>query len=290
MRALSTALAGSRLTAQAPSQADVLAQMGQENFPVASRLLGPRARAQLIAIYGFARLVDDVGDEAPGDRLALLDGLDAELDSVYAGRMPEHPVMRRLAQVVRAQALPENPFRRLVEANRRDQTVNRYETFEDLLGYCRLSAAPVGELVLHIFGAATADRIELSDRVCAGLQVIEHLQDIGEDYRRGRIYLPLEDLARFGVREAELGASSASRSLRRLIAHEAERAGRLLGEGAPLAARLGLRPRAAVGGFIAGGRAALAGLERVGYDTLSAPPGRPRSAFVRSWIAAVRGR
>ncbi|MCW3063026.1 MAG: hpnC, partial [Solirubrobacterales bacterium] len=177
-------------TIEVPSRAAVMGRARTENFPVASRLLGREASRHLLAIYGFARLVDDVGDETEGDRLALLDWAEEELGRVFAGERPEHPVMRALVPTVRACALPREPFGRLVEANRRDQTVTRYESFDELLGYCQLSAAPVGELVLHVFGAATPARIALSDRICAGLQVTEHLQDVDEDRARGRVYLP----------------------------------------------------------------------------------------------------
>ena len=287
---MSTALAGSGVQARAPSGIEVMAQIGEENFPVASRLIGSRARRQLIAIYGFARLVDDIGDEAAGDRSTLLDWLETELRDVYAGRTPEHPVMRRLAAAIREHPLPQAPLHRLIEANRVDQKVSRYETFEDLLGYCRLSAAPVGELVLSVFSAADPPRIERSDQICAGLQVIEHLQDIGEDYARGRVYLPRRDLDRFGVGETDLGAGAANQPVRELVAFEAARAAALLDAGAPLARTLGWRARVAVAGFLAGGRAALAGVAQAGYDTLSLPTGRPRRAFLRGWKAAVMGR
>jgi squalene synthase HpnC len=267
-----------------------MAQAEGENFPVASYLLGRHQRAQLLRIYGFARLVDDLGDEAAGDRLALLDWLERDLDQIYSGGEPEHPVMRALAPTVVACALPDRPFRRLIDANRRDQIVTRYETFDELLDYCQLSAAPVGELVLHVFGAATAERIELSDRVCAALQVVEHLQDVVEDYSRGRVYLPREDMARFGCEERELGASAVSQPLRALLAFETSRARSLLDEGAPLAGTLSLRPRLAVAGFVAGGRSALDALERVGYEVLSARPRATKRAFARRWLQAVMGR
>jgi squalene synthase HpnC len=249
-----------RVDSALPAHAEVVRQAADENFPVASFVLGRRRRAHLMAIYGFARLVDDVGDEVAGDRGALLDLVQSELELLYAGRRPSHPVMSTLADTVRECALPEGPFSRLIEANRRDQVVSRYDTFDQLLAYCDLSAAPVGELVLGVFGAATAERIALSDRICAALQVIEHLQDVAEDYARGRIYLPLEDLARFGCSEESLAAGAP----RALLEFEAERAFRLLAWGAPLARTLPLRPRLAVAGFVAGGRAALDALLRDG--------------------------
>jgi squalene synthase HpnC len=274
----------------APSREAVMAQAGSENFPVASYLLGRRQRAQLLAIYGFARLVDDLGDEASGDRLELLDWLEGDLDRVYGEGQPEHPVMRALAPTVSECRLPDRPFRRLIEANRRDQTVTRYQSFDELLGYCQLSAAPVGELVLHVFGAATDERILLSDRICAGLQVVEHLQDVAEDFARGRVYLPREDLARFGCDEGELGGARVSPPLRELLAFETARARSLLDAGAPLARTLRLRPRLAVAGFVAGGRAALDALDRSGYEVLGVRPRPDRRSFASRWLQAVGGR
>jgi squalene synthase HpnC len=266
-----------------PGRSEVLEQAGRENFTVASMLLGPERRRQLRAIYGFARLVDDVGDEAPGDRSALLDLVEEELGRVYGAGAPRHPVMVELAVAVRAAALPKEPFARLIEANRLDQRTTRYDTFEQLLGYCRLSAAPVGELVLHVFDAATARRIALSDRICAGLQITEHLQDVAEDYRRDRVYLPHEDLVRFGCDNEDLSAPPTARR-RALIAFEARRAHHLLSSGAPLARTLPLRPRIAVAGFVAGGRAALTNL-----PALQASVGR-RRAFAGAFMRAVMGR
>lgn len=267
-----------------------MAQAGDENFPVASYLLGRRRRAQLLTIYGFARLADDLGDEAAGDRLALLDWLEHDLDRVYGRGEPEHPAMRALVPTVRECGLPDGPFRRLIEANRRDQVVTRYETFDELLGYCQLSAAPVGELVLHVFGAASDERIALSDRVCAGLQVVEHLQDVGEDCSRGRVYLPRQDMVRFGCQEQELSAGSVSPALRDLLAFETARARSLLAAGIPLARMLPLRARLAVAGFAAGGRASLDALEQARFEVLGKKPPATRLGFTRRWLEAVAGR
>jgi squalene synthase HpnC len=241
--------------ADLPDRDGVMAQAGSENFTVASALVGHESQRHLRAIYGFARLVDDVGDEAEGNRMALLEVVTDELGRVYDGS-PRHPVMVELQRTVRACRLPSGPFTRLIEANRVDQVRTRYRTFGQLLGYCQLSAAPVGELVLHVFGAATPERIVLSDRVCAGLQIVEHLQDIAEDHARGRVYMPEEDLIRFGCNDEDLaGEDSAAR--RTLVAFESDRARRLLAAGAPLARTLSPRPRLAIAGFVAGGRTAL---------------------------------
>jgi squalene synthase HpnC len=272
-----------------PGQDEVLEQADRENFTVASALLGRERREHLMAIYGYARLVDDVGDEAVGDRGALLDLVEVELDRVFAGERPQHPVMRTLSGTVSACGLPAEPFRRLVQANRWDQSITRYETFDQLLQYCRLSAAPVGELVLHVFDSASPERIAFSDRICAGLQITEHLQDIGEDYLRGRVYMPREDLVRFGCEDDDLAASP-TQSRRALIAFEAERARSLLSSGAPLARTLPLRPRLAVAGFVAGGRAALAELPGSGGDAVRRRPARLGRAFVPGFLRAVTGR
>jgi phytoene/squalene synthetase len=223
-----------------------MAQVGDENFPVALWVLGPRTRRHLLAIYGFARLVDEIGDEVIGDRPALLNQVEHELHA------PVHPVMRALVKTVRECALPREPLLRLIEANRRDQVVTRYQSFDELYDYCRLSAAPVGELVLHVLNAATPERIAFSDRICAGLQVIEHLQDVDEDRACGRSYIGQFDAA----------------------AH----ARALLEEGKPLVRLVHGRARLAIAGFLAGGRVALAEIE-----------GR-RRRFGPAYLEAVVGR
>jgi squalene synthase HpnC len=268
-----------------PGEDAVLPLAGGENFPVALRVLGPRLGAHLMAIYGFARLVDQIGDEVAGDRLALLDELEADLDRLFAGEEPAHPLLQRLAPTVRACGMPRGPFARLIEANRRDQSVAAYASFDELVGYCKLSANPVGELVLYVFGAASPDRVELSDRVCTALQLVEHWQDVGEDYRRGRVYLPGEDLARFGVSPDELGAARAGPALRELLAFEVARARSLLDEGAPLVRRLRGRARIAVAGYVGGGRANADAIVRADYDVLAGPP---RATDARRALAIMR--
>ena len=260
----------------------VLAQASEENFRVAGRALSRAQRAHLLALYGYARLVDDIGDEAPGDRGAQLDWVDGELDAIFAGAQPGHPLMVRLAATVRACSLPRDPFDRLVAANRQDQAVTRYEDFDALLAYCDLSAAPVGELVLRVFDQATPERIALSDRVCAGLQVVEHLQDVAEDLAAGRIYLPLADLAAAGAREADLHEHSASPVLRVALARIGARARALLAAGPPLVRRLPPRPALAVAGFVGGGRAALDALRDADWDVLARRPRASKPAVARA--------
>jgi len=268
----------------------VMARARTENFPVASRVLPPRVRSHLMAVYGFARLVDELGDSAQGDRLAALDWLEQDLDRAYEGRA-EHPLLVRLAPTLRECRLPREPFARLIEANRVDQRVASYASWEQLRGYCALSADPVGELVLGVLGVATPARIALSDSICTGLQLAEHCQDVSEDLARGRVYLPAEDLDRFGCTTADLAAEHAGRPLREVLAFEVERARGLLTEGMPLIGGLRGRTRLAVAAFVAGGRAALDAIEHAGYDVLPGPPraGRWRRAVALAGVLADRG-
>jgi squalene synthase HpnC len=265
-------VAGSEPPAGLPALDEVMAQAGGENFPVASRLLGRRLRDSLFAIYGFARLVDEVGDESHGDRLALLSWLDGEIDGMYDGRTPSHAALRRIGDVAVESGIPPKPLHDLVEANRVDQSIVSYETFEDLLGYCALSANPVGHMVLNVFDAATPDRMRLSDAICSALQVTEHLQDVREDLARGRVYLPQQDLTRFGCDEDDLRASPSPERVRTLIAFEVERARDLFDQGTPLIRTLHGRAAVAIAAFVAGGRAALAAIEHEGYAIGSRPP------------------
>jgi squalene synthase HpnC len=287
------------LTADAPSDAGaervagvgsvnltaaaVMARAASENFPVATRVLPASARAHLLAVYGFARLADELGDAdgiAPAERLAALDWLQAELDRAFGGQA-EHPLLVRLQASVRECGLTREPFVRLIEANRLDQRVKSYESWAQLQGYCTLSADPVGELVLEIFGLATPARIALSDSICTALQLAEHCQDVAEDLARGRVYLPREDLERFNCSEADLARAHANGPVRAVLAFEVARARALLADGAPLIAQLRGRPKIAVAAFLAGGSAALGAIERARYDVLAGPPrsGRAQRAF-----------
>ena len=272
------------LAADAPA---LLARSAGENFPVALFVLSRAQRRHLMAIYGFARLCDELGDSAPGDRLAQLDWLEADLDRAFAGHA-QHPLLARLAPTLRELGLPRAPFAALVEANRRDQRKTRYATWAELAEYCEYSANPVGWLVLHVFGAPSAERFALSDQVCTGLQLAEHCQDVAEDFRAGRVYLPAEDLARFGASESDVAKASASPALRKVLRFEVERARALLDSGSALVRTLGGRGRLAVAGFIAGGRAALDAIERAGLDVLSAET-RPRKRdLARRLVGAWR--
>ena len=246
-----------------------------ENFPVALRVLPRRLRGHLLAVYDFARVVDDLGDEATGNRLALLDGFARDLATIWDHGTPTDPVLRRLAETVHACCLPRKPFEDLVEANRRDQRITRYRTFDELRDYCTLSANPVGRIVLGVFAPGTAAdpaTLAMSDRVCTALQLIEHWQDVGEDRRAGRVYLPAEDLAAFGVSEADLDGRQTSEPLRRLLAFQTDRAAGLLAAGAGLVGTLRGWARLAVAGYVAGGLAAVEALRRARMDVLAATP------------------
>ncbi|MGH3302988.1 MAG: squalene synthase HpnC [Streptosporangiaceae bacterium] len=266
-----------------------------ENFPVALRMLPRRYRDHLMAVYTYARTVDDFGDEAQKDqRLGLLAALREDLGLLYTGppgSPPAHQAVRGLTSVVTDCAIPMQPFRDLIAANEQDQVVFRYQTFDDLLGYCQLSANPVGQIVLYVFGCYTPERADLSDAVCSALQVIEHLQDVAEDFRAGRVYLPLDDLRSHGCSEQDLAGTATSSQLRGLIAAEAGRAAELLAAGAPLVGQLRGAARVAVAGYLAGGRAALAALARARYDVLAVTPGPSKGRTAAAFASAlVRGR
>jgi squalene synthase HpnC len=260
----------------------VAARARTENFPVAS-LLFPRAlRRHLRAIYGFARLVDILGDEVSGDRLAALDELEAELEACYDGE-PTWEVMRQLQPTIRACSLPREPFLRLIEANRMDQRVTDYESWADLKQYCVHSADPVGRLVLGVLGRGDdLEAVALSDDVCTGLQLVNFLQDVPRDLVLGRVYLPAEDRRRFGVIELD----RPSPQLRRLLEFEAGRARGLLASGEELGRLLGGgRVGRAVALFARGGLAALEALERADWDIFN---GRPRPSRTRLALAVIR--
>ena len=255
-------------------------QMRAENFPVALRALPRGPRAQLARVYEFARFVDDVGDSAPGDRLALLDMIDADVRALSRGGATLPPVVG-LRPVLDACAVPVDPFLDLIQANRMDQVSTRYDSFDELLGYCRLSAAPVGRIVLHIAGAASTANIADSDAVCAALQVLEHCQDVGEDARLGRVYLPAVELRMAGVAEDDLFAAATSPRLRRVISVQVARSYELLGAGRGLVGRLSGWARFAVSGYVAGGLATAGALRSADYRVLERHigPGKARTAL-----------
>ena len=285
---------------QAPQA--VAAKAAHENFPVALRMLPRTYREHLMAVYVFARTADDLGDQAPSaERLALLAKLEADLRALYAGLSDSgdlagdgiavQPAVAGLRRTVLHCAIPMQPFMDLIRANQQDQVVSRYQTFDQLAGYCRLSANPVGRIVLYVFGAYTDERAEQSDFVCTGLQLAEHWQDVAEDLRAGRIYLPLDDMSAHGCDEHDLAAAHAGPMVRELMAFEVARARSLIDTGAPLIGSLRGAARAAVAGYVAGGRAALAAIEAAGYDVMAVTP-RPGKARTVAELARAfaRGR
>jgi squalene synthase HpnC len=250
-----------------------------ENFPVASLLFPRRLRPHLRAIYGFARLVDILGDEVEGNRVAALDELEREVDRCYGGE-PTWPVMRVLQPTITEYELPREPFLRLIEANRMDQRIAEYETWDDLREYCRHSADPVGRLVLGVLRLAhEPELLAASDDVCTGLQLVNFLQDVPRDLELGRIYLPAEDRRRFAVTELD----RPNEALTQLLRFEADRARRLLEGGQVLQTRIGGRVGRAVGLFARGGLAALEALESARWDIFTQ---RPRPSRARLALAA----
>lgn len=295
MRAARASVAGPYPALSAPRGAGAAADAAgplrsraqEENFPVALRVLPVGLRTDLEAVYGFARTTDELGDApAPAvERTAALEAWRADLDRVWDGSDdgtgPAHPVLRRLQPVVRRHALGPEPFRDLVEANLVDQRVTRYADWAALMGYCRLSAEPVGRIVLGLVGDTDPVTALLSDRVCAALQVLEHCQDVAEDHRAGRIYLPADRMALHGVTEDHLAEPVAAPALRRLVLETTGHAAALLEDGAPVVDRLQGWPRLCVAGFVAGGRATVAALRRSGGDVLARDTRPSRSTRAR---------
>jgi squalene synthase HpnC len=292
---------------------EVLANTSGENFPIAFRALPAKYRKHLFALYCFARFTDDLGDQAKDGqtddgqtddghtedsrtgtkqlRLKLLDDLQADIDRIYAGERPLTPALSALVDTVTQCGVPKAPFDALIQANRQDQVVGRYATYKDLEQYCTLSANPVGEVVLYIFGAATDERIKRSNDVCTALQLVEHWQDVAEDYAADRIYLPQDDMARFGVTEQDLAQTSANDNVKSLLCFETKRATAILDDGAPLVGTLRGAARLAVAGYVAGGRAAIAAIERHGYNVLAATPRQRKSRFIKELaMTYLRGR
>lgn len=302
-----SAVTGSGTAQAVDPERGTLDKAAGENFPVAPFFLPRDWRTDLMAVYGFARLVDDIGDgdlapggadarllgvpdDRAGDRLAVLDAFEADLHRVFdAASTPRHPLLRRLRPTVRRRSMTPEPFLGLIAANRQDQLVRRYETYDDLLAYCELSANPVGRLVLSVTGTSTPERIRRSDAICTALQIVEHLQDVAEDLARDRVYLPAEDMKRFHVQEADLAAKTAGASVRALVAYEAQRARDLLNEGAPLVGSVHGRLRLLLAGFVAGGRAAIRAIAAAEYDVLPGPPKPGKVQLLREVGLTLRG-
>jgi squalene synthase HpnC len=257
--------------------AEVAARAAGENFPVGSVLFPRRLRPHIRALYCYARLVDELGDAYEGDRVAALDELEHEVDLLYTGR-PAWPVLRNVQPTVREFDLPREPFVRLIEANRMDQRVSSYETWDDLKWYCVHSADPCGRLVLGVLRRLDdPECVAASDSVCTGLQLVNFLQDVPRDLELGRVYLPAEDRRSFG--DPALDRPSAE--LRALLRFEAARAAELLSAAELLRARIGGRLGRAVALFGRGGLAALDSLEAAGWDLFTRRPRPSRARLAR---------
>jgi squalene synthase HpnC len=257
--------------------AEVAARAAGENFPVGSVLFPRALRPHVRALYCYARLVDELGDAFDGDRLAALDELEAQVALTFEGE-PTWPVLRNVQPTVREFDLPREPFLRLIEANRMDQRISEYTTWDDLKHYCVHSADPCGRLVLGVLRKLDNEElVAASDSVCTGLQLVNFLQDVPRDLELGRVYLPAEDRMRFG----DPVLDRPSDELRALLRFESERAVALLRAGDVLRVRIGGRLGRAVGLFARGGLAALDALESAGWDIFTQRPKPSRARLAR---------
>jgi squalene synthase HpnC len=264
-----------------------------ENFPVASVLLPARLRPPVEAIYAFARSADDIADEGNAtteQRIAGLEAYEQELSRIEAGESPVEPLFRKLAAMVAEHALPLQPMRDLLSAFKQDVRVDRYAAYADLLDYCRRSANPVGRLMLHLYGAAGDVECRESDAICTALQLINFWQDVAIDWDKGRVYLPREDLRRFGVAESAIAAGVANAAWRELMAFEVDRARALMLQGAPLALRLPGRIGWELRFIVQGGLRILEAIESARYDVFRRRPALGRSDWLRlAWRALAMG-
>jgi squalene synthase HpnC len=284
------------IPAQAPSLAEAreycrrLATSHYENFSVATWFLPKRLHQHFYAVYAYCRISDDLGDET-GDAqtsLRLLDAWEEELNACYAGH-PRHPVFVALAETARECRIPQQPFVDLLTAFRQDQTVTRYETFEDLLGYCVNSANPVGRLVLYVCGYRDEERQRLSDFTCTALQLANFWQDVTVDYGKGRIYLPLESLRKFKVTEEQIARREFDHNFRELMRFEVERAREWFARGLPLASTLDRELAIDIELFTRGGQEILNAIERQDYNVLKSRPAISKSRKLALVLgAAVR--
>ena len=270
-----------------------LARTHYENFSVATRLLPKPTRRHFYSTYAFCRGVDDLGDEAEGDRLALLDFWEEQTRACYRGR-PTHPYFVALQATIETFDLPIEPFLKLIEANRRDQRVHRYPTFDALLDYCDHSANPVGRLVLYVFGYREPELQRLSDFTCTALQLANFWQDVARDHAMGRVYIPQDTLQRFGVREEDIAARRATREFRDALAFEVARARSLFRNGLPLIDRVEGPARVDIALFSAGGLAVLELIEKQRFDVLSRRPTLSKAGkmrlFARTYLRTKFGR
>jgi len=272
-----------------------LAESHYENFHVATWFLPKALRPHFHSIYAYCRISDDLGDEV-GDRsaaLALLDLWGRELDACYEGRA-RHPVFVALAETIRACSIPKQPFADLLTAFRQDQTVTRYATMEDVLGYCRYSANPVGRLVLYACGEVSPEKIEenfrFSDATCSALQLANFWQDVRVDYAKGRVYIPQNDMRRFGVTDDTIAGGAATPEFRALMRHEVDFAGALFEQGLPLVGRVNRDLAIDLDLFSRGGLEILRAIERRNYDVLSARPAISKPTKLALALRALGGK
>lgn len=251
-----------------------LARTHYENFSVASWFLPRRLRQHFFNVYAYCRISDDLGDET-GDTAASLELLDqwqVELDACYEGS-PKHPVFVALAETVRQCDIPKHEFSDLLIAFRQDQTVTRFDTFDDVLGYCRYSANPVGHLVLYLCGYRDAERQQLSDYTCTALQLANFWQDVDSDFgKRARIYLPLEDLRRFGVSEDDIALRQNTPEFRAMLKFEVERAHDWFLRGLPLVGKVDRELAIDLDLFSRGGQEILHAIAKQDYAVLGNRP------------------
>jgi squalene synthase HpnC len=264
-----------------------LARSHYENFTIASWLMPRAMHRHMYAIYAYARIADDFADEERD--LAKLDGWEAELDRAYAGH-PNHPVFIALADTVRRFDIPRDPFADLLSAFRSDVDFTGFETMDDLRGYCSRSANPVGRLVLYLFGYRDAERQQLSDRICTGLQLANFWQDVAIDLTKDRIYFPRADLQKFNYLSADLKRHLVSAEFFALMKYEVEAAREMLREGAALHAIVDRRLRRDILMFAGGGLAILRAIEQVGYDVFNRRPALGKFDYLRLGWRAIRGR
>jgi squalene synthase HpnC len=268
-----------------------LAESHYENFHVATWFLPKALRPHFHSIYAYCRISDDLGDEV-GDSavaLALLDLWGRELDACYEGRA-RHPVFVALAETIRACNIPKEPFADLLVAFRQDQTVTRYATMDDVLGYCRYSANPVGRLVLYACGEVNEENFRLSDATCSALQLANFWQDVRVDFAKDRVYLPQDDMIRFGVSDETIAGGVATPEFRALLCHEVNYARSLFERGLPLISRVNRDLALDLDLFSRGGLEILRAVERRDYDVLSARPSISRRTKLALALRAVGGK
>jgi squalene synthase HpnC len=257
-----------------------------ENFPVASILLPARLRPAVQVIYAFARSADDIADEGdalPAERLAALQRYEAALAEIERQLPQQDPLFAALAAVMRQYRLSSAPLLALLSAFRQDVVTTRYRTFPDLLDYCARSADPVGAIMLHLYGQADARNLRESNAICSALQLINFWQDVGIDWQKSRIYLPLEDLQRFGVDESDIAAGTVSPAWRNLMAFEVARTRAMLQSGIPLALRLPGRIGWELRLVVQGGMRILERIEQADYDVFRQRP----KLGARDWLVVL---